>query len=83
MYADPAHGDSHEASPIRDDVVRFLEANEGRGVCPICLGSLFSVTFAEARKLIGALRRRPGFKAESGHCSVCRKVRITVRTTAA
>ena len=65
---------------IEEKVVRFLEASTGGGVCHACLSSLFNVDFDQARKMVGQLRFRPGFKTESGQCSVCRKLRMTIRT---
>jgi hypothetical protein len=70
-------------SESEEKVIRFLQANTGSGVCHTCLASLFDVDFDQARKMIGQLRFRPGLKTESGHCSVCRKLKMTIRTTPA
>lgn len=67
---------------LTDTVARFLETNAGGGLCHTCLASLFSISFDKARTVIGQLRFRPDFRTESARCSVCRKLKMTIRTFA-
>jgi hypothetical protein len=68
-----------QAQDVTDEVARFLDQAEGRALGHTCLSSLFSISFDEARKVVGRLHVRQQYAVAPTGCSACHKLRVVIR----
>lgn len=68
-----------KAREMAEYIGQFLQQNVNRAFCHSCLSRLFNISFAETRKVVGQLQVQRRYSVAPMSCSVCTKLRVTIR----